>query len=69
MLGLGETDRRAIKAFIETIFTDPKKILQVQDLDNRVRSLETQNNIMWGVIGGTIITLLALVVTIIVTAS
>jgi nucleoside-triphosphatase THEP1 len=54
-LGLGETDRRAIRSFIETIFTDPKKILQVRDLDNRVRYLEKQNNIMWTVIGGVII--------------
>jgi hypothetical protein len=50
-LGLGEVDRNAIRAFIETIFTDPKKILQVQDLDNRVRELEKQNNRLWIAVG------------------
>jgi hypothetical protein len=50
-LGLGEVDRRAIRAFIETVFTDPKKILQVQDLDNRVRDLEKQNNRLWVALG------------------
>jgi hypothetical protein len=65
-LGLGETDRRAIKAFIETVFTDPEKILQVQDLDNRVRYLEKQYNTMWTVIVGAIIALLIAVVTLII---
>jgi hypothetical protein len=46
-LGLGQVDRRAIRAFIETVFTDPQKILQVQDLDNRVRELEKQNGRFW----------------------
>jgi len=50
-LGLGEVDRRAIRAFIETIFTDPKKVLQVKDLDNRVRELEKQNNRLWIAVG------------------
>src|SRR5918994_5049692 len=36
-LGLAERDRDALRSFIETVFTDPKKILQVKDLDNRVR--------------------------------
>jgi hypothetical protein len=46
-LGLAERDRDALKALIETIFTDPKKILQVKDLDNRVRELEKQNGRFW----------------------
>jgi hypothetical protein len=47
MLGLAERDRDALRSFIETVFTDPKKILQVQDLDNRVRELEKQNERYW----------------------
>jgi hypothetical protein len=66
-LGLAERHREARKSFIETIFTDPKKILQVQDLDNRVRSLQTQVNVLWAVVGGAIITLFVLVVTMIAT--
>jgi hypothetical protein len=46
-LGLAERHRDALKSFIETIFTDPQKILQVQDLDNRVRELEKQNGRFW----------------------
>jgi len=46
-LGLAERDRDALRSFIETVFTDPKKILQVQDLDNRVRELEKQNGRFW----------------------
>jgi hypothetical protein len=46
-LGLAELQRDALKSFIETVFTDPQKILQVQDLDNRVRSLEKQTNRLW----------------------
>ncbi len=72
-LGLAETDRGAIKAFIETIFTDPKKILKVQDLDNRVvglerqiGSVEKQISLMWTVIGGLVIVLLGVVVTLVV---
>ena len=54
-LGLAELHRDALESFIETIFTDPQKILQVQDLDNRVRSLEKQTNRLWiavGIAGG-----------------
>ncbi len=50
-LGLGEIDRSAIKAFIETVFTDPAKILQVQDLHNRVGELEKQNGRLWLALG------------------
>jgi hypothetical protein len=46
-LGLAERDHDALRSFIETVFTDPKKILQVQDLDNRVRELEKQNGRFW----------------------
>jgi hypothetical protein len=66
-LGLAEKHRDALKLFIETIFTDPKKILQLQDLDNRVRSLQTQVNVLWAAIGGAIITLFVLVVTMMAT--
>lgn len=50
-LGLGETDRTAIRAFIDTIFTDPKKILKVQELENRVSSLERQTTALWVALG------------------
>ena len=66
-LGLAERHRDALKSFIETIFTDPQKILQMQDLDNRVRSLQTQVNALWVVAVGAIITLFVLVVTMIAT--
>jgi hypothetical protein len=46
-LGLAEWDRDALRSFIETVFTDLKKILQVQDLDNRMRELEKQNGRSW----------------------
>lgn len=61
-LGLAGLHRDALESFIETIFTDPQKILQVQDLDNRVRSLEKQTNRLWiavGIAGG----LLAVLIT------
>jgi hypothetical protein len=64
-LGLAERHRDALRSFIETIFTEPKKILQLQDLDNRVRSLQTQVNVLWAAVGGAIITLFVLVVTMI----
>jgi len=57
-LGLGEVDRKAIRAFIETIFTDPQKILQAQDLHNRVRELEKQTNYLWMAFMGAILALL-----------
>lgn len=59
-LGLAEKDREALRLFIETIFTDPAKILQVQDVDNRVRSLERQNVIMWGIVGVLVAAVIAL---------
>lgn len=59
-LGLSEKDRDALRSFIETVFTDPAKILQVKDLDNRVRSLERQNVIMWGIVGVLVAAVIAL---------
>jgi len=61
-LGLSEKDRDALRSFIETVFTDPAKILQVKDLDNRVRSLERQNNIMWGLVGVLVAAVIALAI-------
>ena len=64
-LGLTEKHRDALKSFIETIFTDPQKILQVKDLDYRVRELEKQNGFFrWvlGIEGGLIAVLIASVV-------
>jgi hypothetical protein len=61
-LGLAERDRDALRSFIETVFTDPKKILQVKDLDNRVRELEKQNGRLWtalGIEGGLLAVLIA----------
>lgn len=46
-LGLEEKHRDALRSFIETIFTDPAKILQVQDLHSRVGDLEKQNGRLW----------------------
>jgi hypothetical protein len=66
-LGLAERHREALKSFIETIFTDPQKILQVKDLDNRVRELEKQNGRLWlalGIEGGLLAVLIASVVAI-----
>lgn len=65
-LGLAEKHRDALKGFIETMFTDPKKIVQVADLDNRVGSLERQIVIMWAIIGGLVVALLAIVVSLVV---
>ncbi|MDP8953305.1 MAG: hypothetical protein M3N18_13935 [Actinomycetota bacterium] len=50
-LGLAEKHRDALRSFIETVFTDPAKILQVKDLDNRVRDLEKQNTRLWTALG------------------
>ena len=64
-LGLAEVHRDALKSFIETIFTDPQKILRVQDLDNRVRELEKQTNRLWiamGIAGGLLAVLITSVV-------
>jgi hypothetical protein len=66
-LGLAERDRDALRSFIETIFTDPKKILQVKDLDNRVRELEKHNGRLWTALaieGGLLAVLIASVVAI-----
>ena len=63
--GLAELQRDALKSFIETVFTDPQKILRVQDLDNRVRSLEKQTNRLWiavGIAGGLLAVLITSVV-------
>jgi hypothetical protein len=57
-LGLEERHRDALRSFIETIFTDPQKILQVKDLDNRVRHLESQTKLLWTVYVGAILVLL-----------
>lgn len=50
-LGLSEKDRGALKSFIETVFTDPKKILKVQELDNRVEGLERQKTFLLTAVG------------------
>lgn len=65
-LGLGETDRTAIRAFIDTIFTDPKKILKVQELENRVSGLEKQTTALWIALG-VAVALLAILATLAVT--
>jgi hypothetical protein len=57
-LGLAEKHRDGLRLFIETIFTDPQKILQMQDLNNRVRQLEKQTNLLWMVYVSAILALL-----------
>jgi hypothetical protein len=66
-LGLAELHREALESFIETIFTDPQKIPQVQNLDNRVVSVEKQINSVWiavGIAGGLLAVLITSVVAI-----
>lgn len=53
-LGLTEKDRDALRDFIQTVFTDPKKILKVQELENRVEGLEKQRTFLLWVIGACI---------------
>ena len=48
---MAEKHRDALKLFIETIFTDPQKILQMQDLNNRVSDLEKQTGRLWVALG------------------
>lgn len=48
------------------MFTEPKKMMQLADLDNRVKGLERQTNIMWAIIGGMIVALLAVVVALVI---
>ena len=50
-LGLAEKHRDALKLFIETIFTDPQKILQMEDLNKRVSDLEKQIGRLWVALG------------------
>ena len=50
-LGLAERHRDALRSFIETIFTDPQKILQMEDLNNRVSDLEKQTGRLWVALG------------------
>lgn len=60
-LGLAEKHRDALRSFVETVFTDPQMILQVNDLDNRVRSSERQNkNVMWGIVRVLVVAVIAL---------
>jgi hypothetical protein len=66
-LGLAELHREALESFIETHFTDPQKIPQMQNLDNRVVSVEKQTNSVWiavGIAGGLLAVLITSVVAI-----
>lgn len=47
--GIAEKDRDALKAFMETIFTDPGKILKLEQLHGRVGSLERDTTFWKGV--------------------
>lgn len=65
-LGLAERHRDALRAFIETIFTDPKKILKLEQLSNRVSGLEKDLSIWkWvaGITAGVALSALGLAVT------
>lgn len=74
-LGLSEENRDALKAFIETVFTDPEKILKLELLNSRVSELEKDLGIWkWvagialGLIGGIALSALALAVTSVVSS-
>jgi len=63
-LGLAELHREALESFIET---NPQKIPQMQNLDNRVVSVEKQINSVWiavGIAGGLLAVLITSVVAI-----
>lgn len=65
--GLGEEDRLALKSVVQTIFTDPAKILRVERTENRVSALEGQIKTFWVVLGiaaGLIAVLIAAVIAI-----
>ena len=65
-LGLAERHRDALRAFIETIFTDPEKILKPERLSNRVEGLEKDLSIWkWvaGISAGVALSALGLAVT------
>ena len=64
-LGLAEKHRDALKAFIETIFTDPAKIMKLERLNDRVAGLERELGIWkWvaGISAGVALSALALAV-------
>jgi hypothetical protein len=44
-LELAEKHRNTLKDFIETMFTDPKKLMQVADLDKRLRLLSNRRKL------------------------
>jgi len=70
-LGLSEKDRNALKTFIETIFTDPEKILKLERLNSRVENLERDLGFWkWvaGISAGVALSALGLAVTATVTA-
>jgi hypothetical protein len=67
-LGGGEVDPKAIRGFIETVFTDPKKILKVQELENRVSGLERQNTALW-VAFTAVLALLAILIAVFIAVS
>jgi hypothetical protein len=65
-LGLAEKDRDALRTFIQTIFTDPEKILKLERVNNRLESLEREvSTWKWvsGITAGVAISALILAVT------
>ena len=65
-LGLAERHRDALRALIEAIFTDPEKILKLEQLSTRVSCLERDLSIWkWvaGISAGVALSALGLAVT------
>jgi hypothetical protein len=61
-----EEKRNTLKKVVELAVTDQDKFLELTDLSNRVRHLESQNTRLWNLFYGGIITLLVLVVTLVI---
>lgn len=61
-----EEKRNTLKKVVELAVTDQAKFLELTDLGNRVRHLESQNTRLWNLFYGAIITLLIALVSLVV---
>jgi hypothetical protein len=57
-LDLSDKGRTTLKKVVELVVTEPDKVLELKDLGNRVRHLESQNKLLWTMYGGAILVLL-----------